>query len=152
VPYSFAYHFAPAMLDEALATYRHAFRPSDQLDAPYVMLGVSVICGETDEHARSLAKTGQLAFLRLRQGRPDVYPSPEEAEEYNFTPFERQMVEDWTRSHVVGDVSTVRAGLESLVERTGADELMVTTVASPYEERVASFTRLAHTFALSATR
>ena len=50
------------------------------------MLGVSVICGETDEHAHQLAKPGQLAFLRLRQGRPDVYPTPAEAAEYNFTP------------------------------------------------------------------
>jgi luciferase family oxidoreductase group 1 len=151
LPYSFAYHFAPAMLDDALVAYRRAFRPSDQLDTPYVMIGVSVICGETDEHARRLAKPGQLAFLRLRQGRPDVYPSPEEAAEYQFTPFERQAVEDWTSSHVVGDVATVRAGLESLVERTGADELMVSTMAPSHEERVASYTRLADTFALSAT-
>ena len=100
LPYSFAYHFAPAMLDDALAVYRRTFRPSAELDAPYVMLGVSVICGESDEHAHRLAKPGQLAFLRLRQGRPDVYPTPEEAAEYTFTPLERQFVDDWTRSHV----------------------------------------------------
>ena len=114
--------------------------------------GVSVLCGETDEHAHELAKPGQLAFLRLRQGRPDVYPSPAEAAEYNFTPSERQFVEDWTRSHVVGDVATVRSGLDALVERTGADELMVSTMAPTHAERVASYTRVADAFALSATR
>ena len=152
LPYSFAYHFAPAMLDDALAVYRRTFRPSAELEQPYVMLGVSAICGESDEHAHWLAKPGQLAFLRLRQGRPDVYPSPDEAAEYNFTPHERQFVEDWTRSHVIGDVATVRAGLESLVERTGADELMVSTIAPTHDDRVASYSRLADAFALSATR
>ncbi len=128
MPYSFAYHFAPAMLDDALATYRSAFRPSPQLDAPYTMLGVSAVCGESDEHARWLAAPGALAFLRLRQGRPDVYPTPDEAAEYRFTPLERQQVDEWTKSHVVGGPESVRARLEALVERTGVDELMITTM------------------------
>ena len=67
--------------------------------------------------------------VRLRQGRPDVYPSAAEAAEYNFTPNERQFVEDWTRSHVIGDEATVREGFQALVERTGVDELMVSTMA-----------------------
>ena len=58
LPFSFAYHFAPAMLDDALAIYRQNFRPSADLDAPYVMLGVSVLCGETDEHARRAGQAG----------------------------------------------------------------------------------------------
>jgi alkanesulfonate monooxygenase SsuD/methylene tetrahydromethanopterin reductase-like flavin-dependent oxidoreductase (luciferase family) len=81
-----------------------------------------------------------------------VYPSPAEAAEYNFTPHERQFVDDWTRSHVIGDVATVRAGLESLVERTGADELMVSTMAPTHDDRVASYARIADAFALSASR
>jgi len=143
MPYSFAYHFAPALVDDALAAYRSAFRPSAERDAPYAMLGVSVVCGESDEHARFLAAPGALAFLRLRQGRPDVYPSPEEAAEYRFTPFERQQVDEWTKSHIVGGVETVRARLESLCERTGVDELMVTTMVHAHADRLASYTRLA---------
>ena len=46
------------MLDDALDVYRRNFRPSAELDAPYVMLGVSVICGETDEHAHRLGQAG----------------------------------------------------------------------------------------------
>lgn len=152
LPYSFAYHFAPAMLDDALAAYRSEFRPSSTLDAPYVMLGVTVICGEDDEHAQWLATPGKVAFLGMRQGRPDVYPSPEEAAEYRFTALEEQIVAEWTRSHVIGGPATVRAELDALVERTAADELMIGNVVSPFEERVASFTRLADTFALNASR
>ncbi len=150
MPFSFAYHFAPAMLDDALRTYRSVFRPSPELVEPYVMLGVSVVCGESDEHARWLAAPGALAFLRLRSGRPDVYPSPEEAAAYNYTPFERQQIEDWTRSHVVGDAATVRERLDALVERTGVDELMVSTMVHSHAERVASYRRLAEIFSLTA--
>src|SRR3954470_15731673 len=143
MPFSFAYHFAPALLDEALSTYRSVSRPSPELAEPYVMLGVSVVCGDSDERARWLAAPGALAFLRLRSGRPDVYPTPEEAAEYNYTPFERQQVEQWTGSHVIGDPATVRTDLERLVERTGVDELMVTTMVHSHAERVESYRRLA---------
>lgn len=148
LPFSFAYHFAPAALMDALAAYRAAFRPSPELAAPYVMLGVSVVCAETDDHARWLASPGALAFLRLRAGRPDVYPTPEEAAEYRFTPFERNAIEGWTASHVVGDPASVRTRLEALVDRTGADELMVSTMVHGHSDRLASYRLLAEELAL----
>ena len=46
----------------------------------------------------------------------------------------------------------MRSGFQALVERTGVDELMVSTMAPTHDERVASYTRLADAFALSATR
>jgi luciferase family oxidoreductase group 1 len=142
-PFSFAYHFAPAMLMDALDAYRTRFRPSEQLAAPHVMLGVSVLCAPTDDEARWLAGSGALAFLRLRQGRPDVYPTPEEAAEYRFTPAERELVKGWTASHVIGGPHAVRAALEQLVARTGVDELMVTTMAHAHDRRLASYRLLA---------
>jgi luciferase family oxidoreductase group 1 len=76
LPFSFAHHFAAANTLPALAAYRQAFRPSDDLAAPYVMLGVSVVAAEDDERARWLAGSGALAFVRLRTGRPGRYPRP----------------------------------------------------------------------------
>ncbi len=143
MPFSFAYHFAPAMLTDALEAYRSRFRPSEQLDAPSVMLGVSVVCAPSDDEARFLAGSGALAFLRLRQGRPDVYPTPEEAAEYRFTPHERELVKAWTGSHVIGAPDTVRDALDALVERTAVDELMVTTMVHGPEARLASYRLLA---------
>jgi luciferase family oxidoreductase group 1 len=148
MPFSFAYHFAPAMLTEALDAYRSRFRPSEQLDAPYVMLGVSVVCAPADDEARYLAGSGALAFLRLRQGRPDVYPTPEEAAEYRFTPHEREMLKAWTGSHVIGAPATVRARLDELVERTAVDELMVTTMVHSHERRLDSYRLLADEWGL----
>jgi len=151
VPFSFAYHFAPDNVMPALAAYRSAFRPSAVLDAPYAMLGVAVVCAETDERARWLAGPSALSFVRLRSGRPGLYPTPEEAAEHQFTPLERQIVKGWTGSHVVGSPETVRAQLEELVERTGADELMVTTMVHAHADRVRSYELLADVWGLGAT-
>jgi luciferase family oxidoreductase group 1 len=139
LPFSFAHHFAAQGTLPALAAYRASFRPSDALDRPYAMLGVSVICAETDDEARRLAKPGALAFLRLRQGRPGRYPSPEEAEAYQPTPAERHAIDGWTASHVVGSPATVRRQLDELVARTGADELMLTTMTHSPDDRVRSY-------------
>jgi luciferase family oxidoreductase group 1 len=139
LPFSFAHHFAAGNTEPAVAAYRAAFRPSDDLDEPYVKLGVSVVCAETDERARWLAGSGALAFLRLRSGHPGRYPTPEEAADYTFTPHEREAIKGWTASHIVGDPDTVRAGLAELAERTGADELMITTLTHSPDDRLTSY-------------
>jgi luciferase family oxidoreductase group 1 len=139
LPFSFAHHFAAANTEPAVRAYRAAFRPSADLDAPYVMLGVSVVCAETVDEARWLAGSGALAFLRLRSGQPGRYPTPEEASGYRYTPHEREMVKAWTASHIVGDPPAVRAALAELAERTGADELMVTTLTHSPDARLASY-------------
>jgi luciferase family oxidoreductase group 1 len=138
LPFSFAYHFAPAGLDSALDAYRSAFEPSDACPEPYVMLGASVVCAETDERARWLAAPGGLAFLRLRQGRPGLYPRPEDVADYQFTPHEKEAVKSWTQSHVIGDPDQVVDGLNDLVTRTGVQEVMLTTMLSEPDDRTRS--------------
>src|SRR5690606_28367908 len=110
---------------------------------PYVMLGVAVTCAETMERARWLAKPADLAFLRLRQGRPGPYPTPESAADFNPTPMEREAIKAWGSSRIVGDPDTVMAELAALVERTGADELMVTTLVHGHDDRLESYRLLA---------
>src|SRR6195952_897812 len=51
LPYAFASHFAPAALTEAVATYRKAFQPSEQLAEPYVMAAVNAIAADTTADA-----------------------------------------------------------------------------------------------------
>ncbi|HEX9504407.1 MAG TPA: LLM class flavin-dependent oxidoreductase [Acidimicrobiia bacterium] len=148
LPFSFAYHFAPAALMDAIETYRRVFQPSAELQKPHVMLGVSVVCADTEQRAKWLAAPSGLAFLRLRSGRPDVYPTPEEAAEYQFTPHDREMVKAWTGSHVIGDPATVRRQLDDLVARTGADELMITTLVHGHADRLESYRLTAGAFGL----
>ena len=138
-PYSFAHHFAPEGTDQALATYRSAFRPSETLDEPYSMIGVSVVCADTDEHADYLAGAGLLAFVRLRSGRPSTYPTPEEAAMYDYSASEQRLLDYRRASSVIGSPSTVRAALQALADRTGVDELMITTMTHDPADRVRSY-------------
>ena len=143
LPYSFAHHFASKNTMLAARTYREAFQQGGEIDEPYLMLGVSVVCAETDEQARWLAAPGQLAFLRLRSGRPGRFPSPEEAAAHEFSPGERALLNERSSSQVIGGPEQVRDELRALVEQTGADELIITTAVHAHADRVRSYELLA---------
>ncbi|HTK16151.1 MAG TPA: LLM class flavin-dependent oxidoreductase [Acidimicrobiia bacterium] len=143
LPFSFAHHFASHNTIAALDLYRESFRPSVELEQPYAMIGVPVICAETDERARWLSGPSALSFVRLRQGRPTPLPTPEEAADYVFTPAEREVVRSWTAPLVRGDPEHVCTELAALAQRTGADELMVTTMVHGRDDRLRSYELLA---------
>jgi luciferase family oxidoreductase group 1 len=149
LPFSFAHHFAAANTVPAVEAYRSSFRPSADLSEPYVMLGVPVICADTDERAQWLAGPSRLSFVRLRQGRPSPLPTPEDAAEYVFTPMEREIARSWMSPLIAGSPSTVVAGLDELVARTGADELMVTTMVHGHADRLRSYELVAEAWSLS---
>jgi luciferase family oxidoreductase group 1 len=139
LPFSFAHHFASHNTVAALELYRSSFRPSPELDRPYAMIGVPVICADTSEQARWLSGPSALGFVRLRQGRPTQLPTPEDAAEYVFTPSEREVVRSWTGPLIRGAPDEVRAELEALALRTGADELMITTMVHGAADRLRSY-------------
>lgn len=139
LPFAFASHFAPAQLADAVQLYRTQFRPSEQLDKPYVMLGVNVFAAETDAEARFVFSSLQQAFVNLRSGRPGQLPPPRADFEAQLSPLERSLLDGALVCSVVGSPETVRAGLKAFVERTGADELMVTAQMFDHTARLRSF-------------
>jgi luciferase family oxidoreductase group 1 len=143
LPFAFASHFAPAMLDEALAIYRARFRPSGQMAQPHVMLGVSVFAAETDTEAQRLFSSQQQAFLNLRRGRPGKLPPPVDDMDARIDPMGRAMLDDSLSCACVGSAETVRAQLAAFVARTGADEIMATAQIFDHEARKRSFAILA---------
>ncbi len=151
LPFSFAHHFSAANTLPALEVYRASFRPSDVLDEPYVMLGVAVLCADTNERASYLSKPGDLAFLRLRSGRPGPFPTPDEAAAFTPTPHEKELIRAWSGSRIVGDQEAVAGDLIGLLERTGADELMVTTMVHGHDDRLHSYRLLADLAGLEPT-
>jgi luciferase family oxidoreductase group 1 len=149
VPFSFAHHFAAANTLPALERYRATFKPSSDLETPYAMVAVAVICAPTEDEARFLAGSGRLSFLRLRSGRPGPFPTPEEAAAYNYTPAEREFVRGWASSQIVGDPAQVRAGIDDLLASTAADELMITTMTHSHAARVRSYELVAEALGLT---
>jgi alkanesulfonate monooxygenase SsuD/methylene tetrahydromethanopterin reductase-like flavin-dependent oxidoreductase (luciferase family) len=113
------------------------------LAEPYVMLGVNVICADRDERAEWLAGSGRLSFVRLRTGRPGRLPSPEEAAAHEYTPLEAETVRSWAGSQIVGSPERVRKELLELADRTGTDELMITTMVHSHAERLHSYRLIA---------
>jgi luciferase family oxidoreductase group 1 len=127
LPYAFASHFAPQQMMEAIALYRARFKPSAQLATPYVMLGFNVFAADSDEEGDLLATSLMQAFVALRSGSPGKLkpPLPGYAE---TLPLEfRAMLKAVLGSSAIGASDTVRAKTEAFVQRTGADELMITS-------------------------
>jgi luciferase family oxidoreductase group 1 len=151
LPFSFAHHFSAVNTQPALAAYRAAFRPSEVLAEPHVMVAVNVLCAETEERARWLAGPSALSIVRLRHGRPGPIPTPEEAAEHQFTPAEKEMAKAWTAAHVGGSPDAVRAGLEDLVAQTGADELMLAGMVHDPADRRRSIELTAEVWELAGT-
>ena len=145
--YSFAYHFSPGHLDEALKLYRDSFVPSAFLSRPRVMVAVSVLCAPSEEDARWQSNSSALSILQLRTGRLGRFPSPEEGAAYQFSGAERALVDQALATHLIGPPGTVRSGLCELVGRTDADEIMVSTRAHSLETRVRSLELVAEAWA-----
>lgn len=146
LPFAFAHHFSAANTVPALDLYRESFRPSEVLDAPYALIGVSALAADDEAEARRQTRTNALSMLRLRTGRPGLVPTPEEAEAYAFSPLEREFVDGWLANVVSGTPDQVRDGLDALQKRTGADELMLTANAHGPEARLRSYELIADVY------
>ena len=139
LPFAFASHFAPAMMEDAIALYRERFEPSARLERPYVMLGVNVTAADTDAEARRLFSSVQQAFVNLRRGTPGPLPPPVDDFEGTAHPLEVAGLQQALACSIVGAPDTVREGLRAFVAHTGADELMVTAQVHDHAARLRSF-------------
>jgi luciferase family oxidoreductase group 1 len=135
--YAFAAHFSPADPAPALRAYRESFEPSESFERPSAVIAVAVVCGETNEHAQRIASSMELAWVRIRSGKPGPLPRPEEAMAYPYTPAERRIADTYRPMQIVGGPS-VRARIEEVAEHTAADEVMVTTNVHDHAERLRS--------------
>jgi luciferase family oxidoreductase group 1 len=139
LPYAFASHFAPAQMMAAIATYRAQFRPSPQLERPYIMLGFNVFGADTLEEARLVATSMQQAFVNLRSGRPSQLPPPAEGYLKRIGPPERALLEQVLSCASIGTPEMVQSDLRDFLTRTGADELMITSQIFDHGARLRSF-------------
>jgi luciferase family oxidoreductase group 1 len=139
LPYAFASHFAPAQMMDAIRVYRERFQPSAQCDRPHVMLGFNAFAADSDEEARLLATSLMQAFVNLRTGHPTRLPPPKAGYEEALPPQARAMLDQVLSCSAIGAPATVRAAIEAFVERTGADELMITSQVFDHKARLRSF-------------
>ena len=139
LPYAFASHFAPAMLEEALAIYRGTFQPSDRLQEPYVMIAAGVCAAETDAEADYLRSSQLLVFARLRTGKPGKLPRPTDDLELEVPAPVLTQVKQALSCSATGSAKTIRDRLRSLVDVHRPDELIVTGMIHDAAARIRSF-------------
>jgi luciferase family oxidoreductase group 1 len=146
--FAFAHHINPISAVEATHTYRENFTPSAQFKQPHTIITAAVICAETEERVEELAATSDLAMLRVYSGRSGPMPSPQEAMSYPYTALERARARSLRSQRLIGTPASVKEQLTRLVERTQADEAMITTVFYGHENRLRAYELLAEAFDL----
>ncbi|WEF30666.1 LLM class flavin-dependent oxidoreductase [Pseudoduganella chitinolytica] len=143
LPFAFASHFAPQMMMQAVALYRANFKPSAQLDKPYVMLGYNVFAADTDEEAQWRATSMEQAFVNLRTGRPGKLPPPVTNYRDALGPQENAMLDSVLSCSAIGSPETVAAQMKAFIASTGPDELMITSQIFEHGARLRSYEILA---------
>jgi luciferase family oxidoreductase group 1 len=139
LPYAFASHFAPEQMMQAIALYRSTFKPSAQLDKPYVMLGFNVFAADREDEAHLLATSMQQAFVNLRSGYPKRLQPPVEGYLDTIPPHFRDMLDDMLSCTAIGTPDTVKRTLKDFIEQTGADELMIASMIFDHDARLRSY-------------
>ncbi|TCB40363.1 LLM class flavin-dependent oxidoreductase [Acinetobacter terrestris] len=139
LPYSFASHFAPRMLDQAIKLYRENFEPSEYLDRPYVSMGVPTVVAQTDEEAEYLATSAYQRVLGLMRGQSLKLKAPVETMEGIWSPAEKMSVDNFYAMGQVGSAETVKAGLEKLLEKYNVDEFIFTCDIYDTDKRIQNF-------------
>lgn len=150
LPYSFASHFAPDLLLQALEIYRARFKPSEQLQRPYAMVGVNIIAAETDAEAKRLATTQQMSFVNMFRGARGLSQPPIDDIESYWSLSEKAQVQRMLARSIVGSPETVRRGIATLVDETRADELIVVSDVYDHALRLRSFELIAEAAGLSS--
>jgi alkanesulfonate monooxygenase SsuD/methylene tetrahydromethanopterin reductase-like flavin-dependent oxidoreductase (luciferase family) len=142
------YHVSPATVLEAVAGYRAAFRPSAELDQPYVSVSADVVVADTEAAARELATGYGLWVRSIRTAEGAIqFPTPEQARRHVWSDADRELVTDRIETQFVGTPGQVADQLERLRDATEADELIVTTITHDHADRVRSYQLLAEEWA-----
>jgi len=148
LPYAFADFINPNGA-EITALYRERFAEHEHAGTKaQTAVAVWVICAESDDQARRLAASGRMTFTLLRRGQLIAVPPPEEALEFLAADERTGGQPRSERRAVLGSPATVRAELEGVVARYGAEEAIIVTITYDHEARRRSYELLAGAFGL----
>ena len=139
LPYSFASHFAPRMLGQAIQLYRDNFEPSEYLEKPYISMGVPTVVAQTDEEAQYLATSAYQRVLGLMRGQSLKLKAPVKTMEGLWSAAEKMSVDNFYAMAQIGSLATVKAGLEQLLEKYEVDEFIFTCDIYDTNKRIENF-------------
>ena len=144
LPYSFASHFAPRMLGQAIQLYRENFQPSEYLDRPYVSMGVPTVVAISNEEAQYLATSAYQRVLGLMRGQSLKLKAPVESMDELWSSADKMAVNNFYAMAQIGDQQTVKNGLEKLLCQFDIDEFIFTCDIYDTDKRLENFDHLIH--------
>jgi luciferase family oxidoreductase group 1 len=139
LPYAFASHFAPSYLDTAIRIYREKFQLSESLKEPYAMAGINVIAADTDKEACRLFTSLQLMALAMVRGKPILFPAPVDNIDNIWTGPEKHAVNKMLEYSFIGGPEKVKDDMQSFLDSTMVDEIMVVSHIYEHTARLRSF-------------
>lgn len=139
LPFAFASHFAPQLLDQALRLYRQLFQPSAVLQKPYAIVGAPLFAADSDEEGQLLLSSQQRQFINLRRGVPGKLQPPEKNLQMEVSPAELAMADQAMACAIVGAPDSVERGIREFLQRTQADELIFASHIYDHQARLRSY-------------
>lgn len=125
LPYAFAGHFAPEMMEEAFYIYRRNFNPSKQLQKPYTIACVNGIAADTESEARALAATLYQGFLNIIRNDRKPFTEPVSDMDDLWSPMEKATILRKLRYSFIGDAAGIKKQIKEFQQIFQVDELMV---------------------------
>lgn len=139
LPFAFAGQFAPAYMQAALTLYRQCFQPSETLAKPYAMVGVNVFAADSEREAQRLSTSHKQMHVNLVRGTPGQMPPPVESMDGLWSPMEQASVQESLRASIIGDPGMVKQQLQSFIDETQADELIINSMMYDHAARLRSY-------------
>jgi luciferase family oxidoreductase group 1 len=133
---------------EIAALYRERFTPARDLQAPRTAVAVWALCAPTDEEAQELAASSRMSMTLLRRGQLIAVPPPEKAIAFLAREGQSPGGAPGGRRAIVGSPEKVRAGIETVAQEYGADEVIVVTITYDHGARRRSYELLADAMGL----
>jgi luciferase family oxidoreductase group 1 len=147
LPYAFA-DFINREGAEISTDYQRRFDPGVRLAAPRTAVATWALAADSEEEAWRLTASSRMAMTMLRRGR--LMPVPPVEQALHFLASEGEAVVGGSRRITAGTPEQVRAGLETIAQHYGADEVIVVTITHDHLARRRSYELLADAFGLSA--
>jgi luciferase family oxidoreductase group 1 len=147
--FTFAHFIAPVGGEEVVQEYRKHFKPSEFNPEPQGSLCVFIICAETEDEARRLAKSRDLVLLRRAKGERGAYPSVKEAEAYDYSEQDLMIIQHNRNQSLYGDPHQCHKILTDLADGFGVGELVILTICHDPAARQRSYELLAEAFKLA---
>jgi luciferase family oxidoreductase group 1 len=144
--FAFAHFINPRGGDAVARAYREMFKATETRPRAQVIVCTFAIVGETDDDAERLAASIDLRRLHMALNIDSPVPTLEEAARHRYSDEERRYVLGQRARAVIGGPEKAKRELNALVEKYGADELMVLTITGDYDSRRRSYELLIGAF------